>query len=90
MLRRRRSDGADSSWVERYVRPLLTLFALVGVILGCLQVWIATKFVTKDELEKFRVDMRASHADHMQDYLTIEDGIERLNRTLHDRLPERR
>ena len=87
-IKRRSSDfGDSSSWVERYIRPLLTIFAFLAVILGALQVWIASKFVTKDEMISLQKQLTHSHGDHMDDYRKIEDGVERLNQIIRKRLP---
>ena len=68
----------DVSGFDRNLGFLLKLAAFVGVVLTGLQMWVASHFVTRDELEKLRVTMQASHQDHMSDYKRIEDGIERL------------
>ncbi len=87
---KRRITDDSASWIERYIRPLLTLFAFLAVVLGALQMWIASRFVTKDEMEKLRKDLQHSHADHMDDYKRIEEGVEDLGRILHERLPRAR
>jgi hypothetical protein len=76
---------------KQYARPLLTMFSVAAFILGGLQLWIASRFVTKDELKTeiqlMRDDLKNSHQDHMTDYLKLEDSVEAINRLLIDRLP---
>lgn len=77
----------QSSWIERYIKPLLTLCAFLAVVLGALQAWIASKFVTRDEMERLRTTLQHSHEDHMDDYRKIEEGMDELSRLMRQRLP---
>ncbi len=76
----------DATWVEKadrqVMRPILTMCALLGLLLGGLQIWIAGHFVSKDEMAALREQLKGSHHDHVDDYQRIEAGLERLNQTL--------
>ncbi len=85
--RRHTDEDGSTSWVERYIKPLITLFVFMGFILGALQMWIASSFVTKSEMERLRSSLEHSHADHMDDYRKIEEGVEELQRIVRARLP---
>jgi len=83
---RRQTDAEGStSWIERYIKPLITLCIFLGMVLAALQMWIASSFVTRDELEKLRTTLMHSHEDHMDDYRKIQSGVEDIERMLRSR-----
>lgn len=85
-------------WAERQERsvgrPLLTLLGIAAFALSALQVWIASHFTTKAELQMSIGGMQESfqraHAEHMADYEKLNHSIENINRLLMDRLPRPR
>jgi hypothetical protein len=76
---------------RQYAKPVLTLFSVLAFMLGALQIWIASKFATKTELQNqiqlMRDDLKEAHQEHMDDYRKIESSVDSINRLLLDRLP---
>lgn len=74
----------DGGWIDQQLGRLIKLFVFLGFILGALQMWVASSFVTKAEMEKLRTSLEHSHEDHMDDYHHLEKKIDEVARLLRD------